>query len=195
MSDTAGRNIPLLRGFYVANAANTMIMPVVVLYWLNHGLSMSEVLFLQGFFAVCVALLELPSGYFSDWFSRRVTLMLSGFFTALGLGIYLVATDFWSFLPAEVCFALGMSLLSGTLEAMAYESCPPATRATEGPRVLGALQERYFIMLAVYSVAGSAVAAWLGIEWTIALAAAVVLSSCVFAVCLVEPERVRARDL
>jgi hypothetical protein len=41
------RNIPLLRWFYVAQKAETMIMPIVVLYWLAHGLTMAEALFLQ----------------------------------------------------------------------------------------------------------------------------------------------------
>lgn len=131
MSPSISRNIPLLRWVYSARGAETMVMPVIVLYWLGHGLSMAEVLFLQGFFSACVVLFEIPSGYFSDWFSRRTTLIASGVSTSLGLCVYLMASDFVSFLPAEIFFALGMSLFSGTLESMVYESHPPDTRAIE----------------------------------------------------------------
>jgi MFS family permease len=130
----------------------------------------------------------------SDWFSRRLTLCASAFFTTCALAIYCVADGFLQFLPAEICFALGMSLYSGTLESVAYESCPAATRSVDGPRVLGNLQEWYFVTLAVYGIGGAFVAQWWGPVWTIALAAAVTSTSVVAAWLLVEPERRRASD-
>jgi MFS family permease len=134
MDTLAQRNIPLLRWFYAAQESVVMTVPVIVFYWLSKGLSMADILFLQAAYAATVAILEVPSGYISDWFSRRTSLLVSAGFLALGLWGYLISYDFLTFLLSELCFGFAVSFYSGTLESIAYESHAESVRDTEGRR-------------------------------------------------------------
>ena len=46
-------------------------MPIIVLFFQEHGLSLSEVMILQGIYSIAVALFEIPSGYIADVFGRK----------------------------------------------------------------------------------------------------------------------------
>ena len=62
--------------WYVALFNAHFWMPVFFLYFLQH-VSMSEVLRLEAIYYLAVVILEVPSGYFSDRFGRRPTLLIA----------------------------------------------------------------------------------------------------------------------
>ncbi|HRI35838.1 MAG TPA: hypothetical protein PK765_01930 [bacterium] len=123
-----------MRWFYAAQESVVLTVPIIVFYWLDKGLTMADVLFLQAAYAAAVALLEVPSGFLSDWFSRRTSLLVSAAFVTLGLWGYVVSYDFFTFLLSELCFGFAVSFYSGTLESMVYESHAPEERETEGKK-------------------------------------------------------------
>lgn len=43
-----------------------VIMPIITIFYREHGLSMREVFLIQVAFSLSVVLLEVPTGYFSD---------------------------------------------------------------------------------------------------------------------------------
>jgi len=105
----------MLYGFFLS-------IPIIVLFWQENGLSMFEVMVLQGIFAVAVIVLEVPSGYFADRYGRRNTLMTASLFATLGLMIYSFGYGFIDFLIAETVWAVGVSLVSGADSAMFYDT-------------------------------------------------------------------------
>ena len=97
-------------------------IPVIVLFWQNNGLTLTEVMILQSIFAVIVAALEIPTGYFADIYGRKPTLVLSGISIFIAILAYSLGHNFAQFLIAEVFFALGVSLASGTSSAFIYDT-------------------------------------------------------------------------
>ena len=41
-------------------------MPIITIFYTEHGLSLHEVFLIQAIFSIAVVLFEVPSGYFAD---------------------------------------------------------------------------------------------------------------------------------
>ena len=46
-------------------------MPIIVLFFQSHGLSLTEIMLLQSAYSLSLALFEIPSGYIADSFGRK----------------------------------------------------------------------------------------------------------------------------
>ena len=81
------RNGPLL---YAARFCEYLVFftPVIVVFFQNQGLSMTQVMVLQTAFAVAVVALEIPSGFFADRVGRRPSLIIGA--AAVGGGAALI---------------------------------------------------------------------------------------------------------
>ncbi len=66
-------------------------MPIIVLFFQEHGLSLTEIMILQAGYSISVAVFEIPSGYISDVFGRKKTIILSTIFCFIG---YIVIYQF-----------------------------------------------------------------------------------------------------
>ena len=65
--------IKALRWFLLA-------MPIAVIFFQDNGLSLSEVMTLQGIYSLTIAIMEIPSGFLADRFGRKQTLVFGTFF-------------------------------------------------------------------------------------------------------------------
>jgi MFS family permease len=72
-----------------------VVMPVVTIFYREHGLSNQDIFILQAFYAIVVVLSEIPTGYFSDVLGRKKSLILGMIFGVIGLGTYAMTRDFW----------------------------------------------------------------------------------------------------
>jgi len=99
-----------------------VIMPVIVVFFQSKGLSMADIFLLQSIFGIAMLLFELPSGYFSDLFGRKITLVVSTVFHGIGFCILPFANDFETLVVMEIFLALAVSLFSGTDVAILYDS-------------------------------------------------------------------------
>lgn len=97
-------------------------MPVIVPIFKAKGLSMEQIFQLQAIFSIVVAFGEIPSGYISDLFSRKNTLILSAFFYFLGELGFLVSDNFYHLAIAEIFLGLSLCLYSGTDISLVYDS-------------------------------------------------------------------------
>ncbi|KKQ27508.1 MAG: Nitrate/nitrite transporter [Candidatus Magasanikbacteria bacterium GW2011_GWC2_37_14] len=97
-------------------------VPIMVLFWQENGLSLSQIMILQSLYSIAAVLLEVPTGYFADVFGRKKTLALGGLFWALGIITYSLGYNFYQFLIAEMLFALGSSFKSGADSAIVYDT-------------------------------------------------------------------------
>ena len=98
-----------------------LILPVIVVLYQNKGITVGDFFLIQGLSAMAAFVLEIPSGYLSDCFSRRKVLIL-------GAAIYLFAHawlyggyGFWDIAFAEILFGFAAALFSGTKESYAYD--------------------------------------------------------------------------
>jgi len=97
-------------------------LPVIVLFYIDNGLTFTEMMLLQSAFCVALMAFEVPSGYLSDNLGRRHTLMIGSSFLLAAVLLYSVGATFWQFLVAELFFAVFFAMLSGTDSALAYDT-------------------------------------------------------------------------
>lgn len=114
-----------------------IVMPVMVPFYRSHGLDMTDVYLLQTIFAVLVVALEVPSGYISDLFGRRRTLIVGAVAYGSAFTLLAISESFVHFVIFEVLIALATSLISGTDVALVYDSLEALGARAQGGRVLG----------------------------------------------------------
>ncbi len=98
-------------------------MAIITLFWKDQvGLSLTEILVLQGLFSLATLLMEYPSGYLSDRLGYRSALNLASVIGILGWGAYTVADSFLSVLLAEILLGISFAFISGSDSALLYET-------------------------------------------------------------------------
>lgn len=116
------RNLPLLYAFSFLQMT-LFPMAIITLFWKDQiGLSLSQILLLQGIFAVAMVVMEYPSGYISDRVGYRTALTFASLLGIAGWGVYTTATSFQGVLLAEILLGISTSFISGTDSALLYES-------------------------------------------------------------------------
>ncbi len=115
------RNYPKI---YLLNASWTfmVLMPVIIPFFKGIGLSMGDVFRLQALYALMVIILEIPSGYLSDIFGRKLILVISGFLHGVGFSLYAFADSFFMLAIIQLINAIAMSLMSGTDISLLYDT-------------------------------------------------------------------------
>lgn len=181
------RNLPLL---YAARLCEYLVffVPVIVIFFQRQGLSMTQVMLLQTAFAVAVVLLEVPSGFFADRVGRKPSLVVgAGIVTAASV-VYGLGQGFVHFLAAEMLWALGASLLSGTDTAVLYDTLLALGREKDYQRIEGHASFLGLLGAAGSSVVGGFVAL-AGLRLTFFLTAAALAVAVAASLGLREPPR------
>jgi len=99
-----------------------LIVPVLIPYYMSHGLSSTQVFTIQATFALAVLLFEVPTGYLADVAGRKTTLVIGSIAMPLGLAVYAFTGTFWTFILAEVLIAVANSMRSGSDSALIYDT-------------------------------------------------------------------------
>lgn len=121
MNQKIRRNIKLEYIFrFIGNFSLTEA--IWVLYLAYKGLSLWQIGILEGIFHITSLISEVPSGAMADRLGRRKVIILSRVATAISGCIMLFATEMWQFAVGFVFTAWGFNLLSGSEEAMLYDS-------------------------------------------------------------------------
>jgi MFS family permease len=121
MSFSVQRNLTALYLIKVAKWMN-LVMPIIVLFYNENGLSMKDIFMLQAVYSVSLMLMEIPTGYFADIAGRKTSILIGSVFGFSGYLIYSSSSVFWMFALAEVVLGLGQSLISGADSAMLYDT-------------------------------------------------------------------------
>ena len=112
-------------------------MPIIVLFFQEHGLTLTEVMILQSVYSFSVALFEIPSGYIADIFGRKRTIVLSTIFTFIGFLVFSFYGGFYAFAIAQVLVGIGGSLMSGSDSAIIYDTLLETNSKTTYTKIEG----------------------------------------------------------
>ncbi|MCG8508968.1 MAG: MFS transporter, partial [Rhodospirillales bacterium] len=96
-------------------------MPIFFLYFLRH-MELADVLRLEAIYYAGVVLLEVPSGYFSDRFGRRLTLLIANATLFAAYLTFFFGASFTAFAVAQVMLATGLAFNSGTDTSLHFDS-------------------------------------------------------------------------
>ncbi|MDP4184687.1 MAG: MFS transporter [Bacteroidota bacterium] len=100
----------------------TLVMPIVVLFYQKHGLSMQDIFLLKSVYSIGIVAFEIPSGYMADVWGRKKTLVLGSFLCTVGFMIYCVNGVLAGFFIAEFILGVGQSFISGSDSALLYDT-------------------------------------------------------------------------
>ena len=128
--------MPSLAPYFVYQAlANTSFFQAVfmVFYQERAGLSLATVLWVQTYFMVLRALLDVPFGVVADRTSRRLCLMVGMLLPALAAGLLVWSPTLAMVVVAETLFAAGTALRSGADSALLYDLLKDAGRLDAYP--------------------------------------------------------------
>lgn len=91
-------------------------------FFLEKGLTLSEIFLLQSYFSLAYVLLEVPSGRFADRFGRAFSIRLSAPLAAVAMIAYGFSDHYWQFVVLELVLAVANSLISGVDTALLVDS-------------------------------------------------------------------------
>lgn len=139
---------------YVAMINTIFILPVLLPYFQTVlGLEFHHLLMGEALFAAVVIAMEVPSGWLSDVWSRKGTLIAGCFFSIAGYGGMMIATSFWPVMFFMAIMGVGVAFNSGTVTSLIYD-----TLATQNKVNLYQKLEGKRHAIALYSIAGAAMA-------------------------------------
>ncbi|HSX05128.1 MAG TPA: MFS transporter [Candidatus Saccharimonadales bacterium] len=104
-------------------------------FFLQHGLSLSQIFLLQSIFSLAYLLWEIPSGYIADRFGRAFSIKLSAPIAAAAMVAYGFSTHFWQFVIWELVLAIANGLISGIDTALLIDSLRAEGREEEFVRL------------------------------------------------------------
>jgi len=133
-------------------------VPIMVLFWQDNGLSLTEVMILQSIFAILAVILEVPTGYFADVYGRKKALIIAAITGAIAISAYSLGHNFLQFLIAEVFFALSVSFTSGTVSALVYDTLQEIGEEKNYKKVWGNVLFYGMIALALSNILGGFIA-------------------------------------
>ncbi len=171
----------MLRGLFFS-------VPVMVLFWQDNGLSLTEIMILQSLFSIAIVLLEVPTGYFADVFGRKKSLIYASLFSFFGFVIYSLGYNFYQFLAAEILLAFACSFMSGADSALLYDTLKDLKKENLYKKIWGNILSYGFASIAFASVIGGFVGK-INLRWTIYLTVPFMAMLIPLAFSLKEPKR------
>jgi MFS family permease len=123
---------------FIFGAAINAIVSILVLFWLDRGLSLGQVMILMSTYGISLLIFEIPTGVLADRFSRKWSLAIGALLQAM-VGAIILSTSFYpALLGAYVLVGVGVAFLSGSGEALIFDFLKQEGREGEVQRVFGA---------------------------------------------------------
>lgn len=151
------KNLQLIAfyGRYFA-AFRMLIGAISVVYMLNYGMAITDIGWLKSYQALLILLLDIPTSYIADRYSRKFSICTSGALAVLWLLLMGIAEHKWQFYLAETFNALSLCLFQGAFIAYLI-----ATKNHEAPelsikQLLGAYHKKESLLMAICAFCGAA---------------------------------------
>jgi len=188
------RNLKLIE-FIQITQSMVFVASVLVPYFQFRGLELSQILMLQSVFAIVSVLFELPSGYFSDKLGRKKTLNIAYFALSVAVFIFYNGSSFAILAFAEVAFAFGYALVSGTVSALLYESLDELGEVNKYSKIFGSNNHKALITIAISSIVGGLVAHFISLSATVVLTLIAFSISFILSLFLIEVKEINKRGV
>jgi MFS family permease len=107
---------------YMVLYSMVFYIPIIVLFYLDNGLSMVQIMTIQSLSSLLFIILEIPSGYITDIFGRQKSLLITGITAAIAMLLFASGTKFSHFLWANLFWAVAGSFISGADSAFLYDT-------------------------------------------------------------------------
>ena len=96
--------------------------PILILFLQSKGLSFQDIGFLSVAIYTTSFLLEYPTGIFADKYGRKLSLLISVFFSFISILIYILFTSYWLLFLGYILIGASWAFKSGAREALIYDT-------------------------------------------------------------------------
>jgi len=186
------RNLSLYMWYQCATSVLPW-MPVFFLYF-NQYVSLDQAIRLGAIYYFSVFLCEVPSGYISDRYGRRLTLIVSAVSLLLAYATFIAASDFSLLVVGKILLAIGIAFQSGSDTSLHYDSLALLKRESEYAARESKAKQYSMVALSLSCLAGG----FLGsINLTLAYVASLVAALVTLGICLAfqEPKSLHQRTV
>lgn len=151
------RNIVLL---YFINVLSGCVFfyPILALYLREQLFTVFNVTIIYAIITIGSAILEVPTGVFSDLVGRRVTVIAARVIDVVAVAFLAFGTQFWHFTLYAVAVAFTGALASGNDDALVYDSLTESGEEEKYKKVSGTLALCTAVSVGIASLAGGIVA-------------------------------------
>jgi MFS family permease len=164
-----------------------LFMPLIVPFYLENGLRGQDVFTLQAIYSIAIVVAEVPSGYLSDFWGRKNTIVLGSFLGFIGFFTYSFSYGFTGFLIAELILGLGQSMVSGADSALLYDTLKSKNQELKYVKHEGRISGTGNFAEAIAGISASFIVAW-GLRYTVYFQSLVALIAIPASFMLIEPE-------
>ena len=160
-----------------------------VLYF-SSIVSLKQVFQLEAIYYASVFILEVPSGYFSDFFGRKKTLVISTASLTISYLLFFIGGSFNVFMIAQFFLAIGFSFASGTDTSLHYALLKSIGKESEYGEREARLSSRGLLSIGLAAIIGG-LFAFLS-EYRVAYALSMIFAffSFCFVLNMVDPDKI-----
>jgi MFS family permease len=176
-----------IRVAYILSFLSELYFPIVAwLFFYLKFLDFKQIAILTAIHVLTSNLFEIPTGVFADLFGRKRAIFISFFACTFVMFAYPFNSLFWAFVVLEFLGGITNALLSGSLEALVYDTLKEDGEEARYNKVVANMQSLSWVGLFVSAIVGGFVyKIWFGTPWI--LQGIVFALAAIFALKLQEP--------
>jgi len=125
------------------------------LYFLSHGLSQAQIGQLFGFFMICLAIFDIPTGGIADMFGHKASVAIGLLLQGLSFLLFFLYPTYFGFFLGMFAAALGLAFQSGATSSLIYELLHKEGLHEDFQKVIGKASGYFFVAIIIASPIGS----------------------------------------
>jgi MFS family permease len=153
------KNIRLL-GLYKFLFAVDFYLPIKVVYFYNLTHSYSTAASIVSFTLLFAALMEVPTGIFSDFVGRKRTIILGSFCSVMAYAMYALGFDYWILVFGAFLDGTSRSFFSGNNDAYLHNLLSDENKESEFHHYYGKLNSILTVGSVIGSLLSGVIASW-----------------------------------
>lgn len=144
-----------------------LYFPIVAwLFFYLQYLDFKQIAIITAVHVITSNLFEIPTGAFADLFGRKRAIFLSFFVCSFVMFAYPFTSLFWIFIILEIAGGITNALLSGSLQALVYDSLKETGEESRFDKVVANMTSLAWIGLFISAISGGFVYKyWFGTPW------------------------------
>ncbi len=131
------------------------IWPIIVPFFKLKGLLFIDIMCFYSIISVITLILEVPTGYLSDYFGHKVVIFGGVLFKIISIFLLLFIESRFIFVCCALSFAIADSLLSGSISALLYESLLRSKKEDDYIKIIRSTRATSMTILALVSLVSS----------------------------------------
>jgi MFS family permease len=153
----------------------------------ERGLTIGEVFIFEAVYQAIGIVAEVPTGIVADRYGRRISMMLASAITTAAFVAFGLASTIPFLIGSFALFALGDAFMSGADNAFVFDTLQRLGRSDQFARRIGRLNAMQTAVIALFTVAGAALAHRTALSVPIVLSGILTLPAVFLAFMLTEP--------